>query len=122
MIALRPLSLLLMACLLFPMVPTMAQPAGASSSDGAASISDRVASWAAQMKAEAEALRSEGADEAVTTLSNLLKSETALSERLRAAPNVDVMLPDGRSVVARATVCASGSTGLDPSDRAVALA
>ena len=93
MIALRPLPLLMMACLLFPVVPAMAQPAGASAGDGA-TISDRVASWAAQMKAEAEALRSEGADEAVTTLGNLLQSETALLERLRAAPNVDAMLPE----------------------------
>ena len=94
MIALRPLPLLMMACLFFPVVPTMAQPAGTSAGDSTTSISDRVASWAAQMKAEAEALRSEGADEAVTTLGNLLKSETALLERLRAAPDVDVMLPE----------------------------
>ena len=57
-------------------------------------IEDQVTAWASQLRAEAEALRAEGADEVVRTLERMSDAEAKLLERLRSAGAIDDLLPE----------------------------
>lgn len=57
-------------------------------------VDDQVTSWAQQLRAEAESLRVEGANEAVATLGQMSQDEARLLEKLRGAAQVDDVLPD----------------------------
>ena len=59
-----------------------------------ARVDDQVAAWAQQLRAEAEAIRGEGADAAVHTLERMVGDETRLQEQLSTAKRVDDLLPE----------------------------
>ncbi|MFC7478462.1 hypothetical protein ACFQS7_29350 [Dankookia sp. GCM10030260] len=71
------------------------QPAAAQApSQSVARPDDQVVVWTGQLRAEADALRAEGADEVVRTLQQMMDAEARLLERLRDAPLVDALLPE----------------------------
>lgn len=82
----------LLACSLLAATPAVAQ--APARPDMPARIDDKIASWASQLKAEAEALRSEGAEQVVKSLDGMTKLEAALLDQLRTGAKVDDLLPE----------------------------
>ncbi len=72
----------------------LAAPAAAQAPPAPTRVEDQVRTWASQLKAEAEALRAEGAEEAVRTLERMAEAEARLLERLRGTQAIDDLLPE----------------------------
>lgn len=87
MLARHPLPALLLVGSLAAAMPAAAQTKFPQ-------VDDQVTSWAQQLRAEAESLRSEGAGEAVATLDKMSQDEARLLEKLRGPAQVDDVLPD----------------------------
>ncbi len=73
-------------------------PARESDTAPSARADDLVGAWVARLRAEVEALRSEGAEPLLRTLQEMAVAEARLLDRMRTASGLDTALPDAARI------------------------